>query len=179
MTRPPGPTHRGAALALLFVDIELGRDGRFHAMAARRGTEEQVWTGLSFDAAHDRLAAWLRPDDILVGHNLQRFDRPAIAERRPSSPLLDLPTLDSLVLSVLAFPSRPYHRLTKDDRLVRDALPDPLSDVRASQRVLEDAVGALAALPHAETDVLASLIGVAELHARIDAGEVGPHALPD
>ncbi|MCB9695095.1 MAG: DEAD/DEAH box helicase [Alphaproteobacteria bacterium] len=127
-----------------------------------------MWTGLSFDAAHDRLAAWLRPDDILVGHNLQRFDRPAIAERRPSSPLLDLPTLDSLVLSVLAFPSRPYHRLTKDDRLVRDALPDPLSDVRASQRVLEDAVAALAALPHAETDVLASLIARIphEEHAR-------------
>jgi ATP-dependent DNA helicase RecQ len=62
-------------------------------------------------------------------------------------------TLDTLELSVLAFPRRPYHRLVKDDRLVRDARPSPLSDVRSSERVLEDAVAAWhpsPLIPHAD-----------------------------
>lgn len=130
-------------LPFLFVDIELGHDGAFHAMAARRQGEERVWErerGAGFERAHSELARWLRPDDVLVGHNLHRFDRPALKERLPDSPLLQMPTLDTLELSVLAFPRRPYHRLVKDDRLVRDARPNPLSDVRSSERVFEDAV---------------------------------------
>lgn len=132
-------------LSFLFLDIELGHDGVFHALAARRNGEERLWErdcGASFSRAYHDLVAWLRPDDILVGHNLHRFDRPALAERFPDSPLLRLPTLDTLELSVLAFPRRPYHRLVKDDRLVRDTRPSPLSDVRASERVLEDALAA-------------------------------------
>jgi len=112
-------------------------------MAARRRREERVWErerGAGFERAHRELVGWMRPGDVLVGHNLHRFDRPAIEEREPGSPLLRMPTLDTLELSVLAFPRRPYHRLVKDDRLVRDARPHPLSDVRASERVLEDAV---------------------------------------
>ncbi|MEZ4331104.1 MAG: RecQ family ATP-dependent DNA helicase [Myxococcota bacterium] len=147
---------RGPVLSFLFLDIELGHDGAFHALAARRNGDERLWErdrGATFEQAHRDLAAWLRPDDILVGHNLHRFDRPAIAGRFPDSPLLRLPTLDTLELSVLAFPRRPYHRLVKDDRLVRDARPNPVSDVRASERVLEDAIAAWTPsplIPHAE-----------------------------
>ncbi len=112
-------------------------------MAARRDCEERLWErakGVVFDRAHRDLVDWLQPEDVLVGHNLHRFDRAAIGERWPDSPVLQMPTLDTLELSVLAFPRRPYHRLVKDDRLVRDARPNPLSDVRASERVLEDAL---------------------------------------
>src|SRR5690606_24926278 len=109
---------------------------RFHAMAARRDGEERLWEGGRFEEAHRELVGWLRPDDVLVGHNLHRFDRPAIAARAPDSPLLRLPTVDTLELSVLSHPGRPYHRLAKDDQLVRDARPNPVSDVRASEVVL-------------------------------------------
>ncbi len=148
--------------APLCFDVEFGRDGRFHAMAARRAPgEERVWereAGHTFDRAHDELVAWLRPDDVLVGHNAVRFDLPEIARRRPDSPLRARPVVDTLVLSVLAFPRRPYHALVKDDRLVRDAVPNPLSDARASGRLLDDAIAALRALPPAEADVLRALI---------------------
>ncbi len=131
-TLSPGAVNRHLArtdLSFLFVDIELGRDGAFHAMAARREGEERVWereNGADFESAHRELVGWRRPDDVLVGHNLHRFDRPAIEERVPDSPLLQMATLDTLELSVLAFPRRPYHRLVKDDRLVRDARPSPV-----------------------------------------------------
>ncbi|MDJ0869070.1 MAG: RecQ family ATP-dependent DNA helicase [Myxococcota bacterium] len=140
----PSPFSR-TDLPFLFLDIELGHDGVFHALAARRKGEERLWErakGADFKRAHKELLGWMRHGEILVGHNLHRFDRPAIAERWPDSPVLQMPTLDTLELSVLAFPRRPYHRLVKDDRLVRDARPNPVSDVRASERVLEDAVAA-------------------------------------
>lgn len=163
MVRPGGP------LSLLFLDLELGRDGDFHGMAARRDGDERLWPdGTRFDRAHAELCSWFRPDDLLVGHNLHRFDRPAIAARASSSPLLQLATLDSLELSTIAFPRRPYHRLAKDDLLVRDATPNPVSDVRASEQVLLDAVAALHAVPEPERGLLAALFARADVpfHAR-------------
>jgi hypothetical protein len=117
---------------------------------ARNASGNAKWAGGSNGHTTSSSAG---PGDVLVGHNLQRFDRPALAKRRPDSPLLDMPTLDTLELSVLAFPRRPYHRLVKDDRLVRDARPNPVSDVRASERVLEDAIAAWEPsplIPHAD-----------------------------
>ncbi len=151
-------TPKEPRLSFLFIDLELGRDGGFHAMAARRDGEERVWEQTRFADAHRALVAWLRADDVLVGHNLHAFDLPELAARAPGSPLLALPTLDTLELSVLAHPARPYHRLTKDDQLVRDARPSPLSDVRASEVVLIDALDALRALPDAERDLLRALL---------------------
>ncbi len=143
----------------LIVDLELGRDGRFHGMAAKRGPTERVWeSGTPFQRAHAELLDWMGDSRVLVGHNLHRFDAAEIAKRAPDSPLLSLPAVDTLELSVLAFPRRPYHRLTKDDDLVRDAKPRPLSDVRACATVLSDALEALEALDDDEAWLLAALL---------------------
>ncbi|MCK6506076.1 RecQ family ATP-dependent DNA helicase [Myxococcota bacterium] len=153
--------------SFLFLDLELGRDGSFHAMAARRGEREQVWERGSFAQALAQVEGWIRPGDVLVGHNLHAFDRPQLQQRAPDSPLLALPTVDSLELSVLAFPAQPYHRLAKDDRLVRDSKPDPLSDVRASAVVVRDA---LAALPQDPSGLLPELLPRIELEPWAEAG---------
>jgi len=140
-------------------------------MAARRGDESWLWgDGVPFAAAHDALVALVSAEDVLVGHNLHRFDRVKLAERFPASPLLGLPTLDTLELSVLAFPQRPYHALVKDERLVRDEVPNPASDVRASQRLLDDARERLRALPLAEQLLLAALIEAVDLPPSARAG---------
>lgn len=119
---------------------------------------ERVWRTRRFTDAHLGLVDLAAPGDVLVAHNLHRFDRPAIAERVPTSPLLALPTLDSLELSVLAFPRRPYHALVKDERLVRDSVPDPLRDTQACQRIVTDAIQALSALPDGERALLQHLL---------------------
>jgi len=156
-------------VSYLFIDLEFGHNGRFHGMAARRVDGERVWpSGVRFEVAHRELVQWLRPDDVLVGHNLHRFDRPEIGKRAPDSPLLQLPTVDTLELSVLGFPRRPYHRLIKDDKLVRDARPDPQYDVRASEKVFREVLEALRALPAEDRTVLVALL------ARLEAPD---HAL--
>jgi ATP-dependent DNA helicase RecQ len=137
-------------------------------MAARIDGREHVWEGGSFDAAHRALCALVGGGAILVGHNLHAFDRVEIAKRAPDSPLLALPTLDTLALSVIAFPKRPYHSLVKDDRLVRDSKPDALSDVRACARVHEEAIAALQELDAREASILGALLHRADVpeHAR-------------
>ena len=143
----------------LIVDLELGRDGRFHGLAAKQGPTERVWeSGTPFQRAHAELLDWMGDSRVLVGHNLHRFDADEIAKRAPDSPLLSLPAVDTLELSVLAFARRPYHRLTKDDDLVRDAKPRPLSDVRACATGLSDALEALGALDDDEAWLLAALL---------------------
>ncbi|MCB9792506.1 MAG: RecQ family ATP-dependent DNA helicase [Alphaproteobacteria bacterium] len=139
-------------------------------MAARRVEEERVWQGRSFEQAHRELVDWLRPGDVLVGHNLKRFDRLEIVARKPDSPLLELPYLDTLELSVVGFPGRPYHRLAKDDQLVRDARPNPLSDVRASERVLTEAVAGLRELPTQEARTLRRLLSRVQVDGRAREG---------
>ena len=145
-------------LSFVFLDLEFGRNGRFYAIAVRRDEVERVWENQWFETAHRQLVEFAQPDDVLVGHNIHRFDRLLIQENAPDSPLLALPTLDTLELSVLAFPQRPYHRLTKDDQLVRDSRPKPLSDVRASEQVLRDAIDRLGRLDPDQRSLLVSLV---------------------
>lgn len=76
--------------------------------------------------------------DCLLGHNIVGHDRPVLQQHNPQLRLLDLPVVDTLQLSPLAFPKNPYHRLVKDYKLVRDSLNSPLADCRATWVLFED-----------------------------------------
>jgi ATP-dependent DNA helicase RecQ len=39
-----------------------------------------------------------------------------------------IPAIDTLPLSPLLFPKKPYHRLIKDDKLFSDQLNNPIND---------------------------------------------------
>lgn len=130
----------------LFLDVELSRNGALHGLGAvgPEGEEVVAERADAVPAALREIAAWNA--DLLVGHNLARHDRPWLARYAPGHPTLDLPWVDTLVLSPLAFPERPYHRLIKEHRLVRESRPAPLADCRATREVFEDEGRALARL---------------------------------
>ena len=50
------------------------------------------------------------------------------------SACLDLPVLDTLELSAIAFPANPYHRLVKGYKLLSDSRNDPVKDARLTPR---------------------------------------------
>lgn len=119
---------------LLFLDLELTRSGELKRGGALFGYEELAAAGgPAFWADLGRLAG--RAAGV-AGHNLIDHDLRWVREHRPGHPLLDLPAVDTLWLSPLAFPERPYHFLLKEDQLLRDSLPDPVADCRACRRVL-------------------------------------------
>lgn len=77
----------------------------------------------------------VRGCDCLCGHNIVEFDSkyfgPFIIGRRPA-------LVDTLYLSPLLFPSKPYHSLLKDDKLLSDELNNPLNDALKAKSLYED-----------------------------------------
>ena len=58
---------------------------------------------------------------FVLGHNVVRHDLPVLSKLFPSLQLNQLPAVDTLELSPIAFPANPYHSLVKDYKLVRDS----------------------------------------------------------
>ncbi len=133
----------------LSVDLEVGiRDGRIRSFAAVRGDtgESFVYQKGDLGAALARLDDFGRNAEFLLGHNLILFDAPHLSAARPAMRLLNLPLVDTLRLSPLAFPRNPYHRLVKhyqDARLSRGRLNDPELDARLTLAVLREQMKAL------------------------------------
>ena len=79
--------------------------------------------------------------EFVVGHNVTAHDLPEIGKRAPELALLRLPAIDTLVLSPIAFPQRPYHRLVKPYKtpgLERLQVNDPLIDAGTTALLLGD-----------------------------------------
>lgn len=75
---------------------------------------------------------------FVLGHNVIDHDLRILKQQAPTLKLLQLPVIDTLRLSPLAFPQNPYHRLIKDYKLIRDSLNSPLGDCRSTQLLFED-----------------------------------------
>ena len=74
--------------------------------------------------------------DIICGHNIINHDLKYTA-------LTGNPTIvDTLFLSPLLFPKRPYHHLVKDDKLQVDELNNPVNDSMKARDLLNDEVAA-------------------------------------
>lgn len=83
----------------------------------------------------DELAAGA---DFVLGHNVLAHDLPILARSAPRLALLGKPVIDTLLLSPLAFPENPYHRLVKGYKLARDAASDPVADARLAGELFAD-----------------------------------------
>ena len=75
---------------------------------------------------------------FVLGHNVIDHDLPILKQQAPQLSLHQLPVIDTLRLSPLAFPQNPYHRLVKDYKLIRDSLNSPLSDCRSTLTLFND-----------------------------------------
>ena len=74
--------------------------------------------------------------DTVCGHNIIRHDLKYTALR--GNPTI----VDTLFLSPLLFPKRPYHHLVKDDKLQVDELNNPVNDSMKARDLLNDEIAA-------------------------------------
>ena len=72
--------------------------------------------------------------------------------------LLAAEVIDTLYLSPLLFPKRPYHALLKDDKLQTDQLNDPVNDARKAAALFYDEVNAFFALPSRVRQIYCGLL---------------------
>ncbi len=80
--------------------------------------------------------AFLSGCDTVCGHNIIRHDLKYTALR--GNPTI----IDTLFLSPLLFPKRPYHHLVKDDKLQVDELNNPVNDSMKARDLLNDEIAA-------------------------------------
>ena len=74
--------------------------------------------------------------DTVCGHNIIYHDLKYTALR--GNPII----VDTLFLSPLLFPKRPYHHLVKDDKLQVDELNNPVNDSKKARDLLNDEISA-------------------------------------
>ncbi len=122
----------------VFVDIEVASDGEIWKAGALGRDWSLERSGSAVPALIRDLDNRLSRGGILCGHNVLDHDIPILQERFSGLRSIGVvPVLDSLFLSPLAFPKKPYHALVKDKELVCQR-NQPLTDCGASARVLSD-----------------------------------------
>lgn len=137
---------------IVFIDSEIGvEDGSVRDLGAIRGERERYHGSSIAD-----FSAFLEGADFLCGHNLIHHDLKYILPRLPKP--LHAEAVDTLYLSPLLFPKRPYHALLKDDKLAADQLNNPLNDAEKARTLFYSEVNAFQALPMARQSAYYGLL---------------------
>ena len=133
--------HRLAAL--LSLDLEGSQNiGAIGAIRTDRSASF-TWRG-ERGGLRDALSALDEFADgatYVVGHNIIEHDLELLSRHAPNLKLLDLPAIDTLYLSPLAYPENPYHHLVKqyqDPGLARVQINDPFLDAELTLELLAD-----------------------------------------
>ena len=142
------------------IDLEVGRNtGRIEQLAALRADtgDTVVFPPGTLQDALGKMDALSDGAAFVIGHNLIAFDLPHLRAVDPNLRLLNMPVIDTLRLSPLAFPRNPYHHLVKhyqDGQLLGDRRNNPLLDAELALLVFRDQEDALKAMQDAAPDRL-------------------------
>ena len=79
---------------------------------------------------------------MLCGHNIFAHDIPHLIKAGISPQFSQKEFIDTLYISPLLFPNKPYHRLIKDYHLVNGHFNNPVEDAKLAAVVLEECLQA-------------------------------------
>lgn len=96
--------------------------------------------------------AFVSKCDTICGHNIINHDLKYTALR--GNPTI----IDTLFLSPLLFPKRPYHKLVKDDKLQVDELNNPANDSMKARDLLNDEIAEWHQLSHDRQEIYYQLL---------------------
>lgn len=132
------------------VDVETGlKDRKIHDIGSLR------YDGATFHkSSKEEWLAFIDGVDYICGHNIIHHDAKFLFGDEPCRWRL----VDTLYMSPLLFPERPYHRLVKDDKLVSEQMNNPVNDCEKAKDLLFDEVASWKALPEGKRTVFASLL---------------------
>jgi len=94
----------------------------------------------------------------LCGHNILNHDLKFIGPALTSAGLNSIKSIDTLYLSPLLFPTRPYHALLKDDKLQTEEINNPLNDAIKARDLFFDEVAAFQQIPDDFKQILFGLL---------------------
>lgn len=98
------------------------------------------------DSFHKNSAAefiqFLNGTQLICGHNILNHDIKYIGKTLNDGGINQAYIIDTLFLSPLLFPTKPYHSLLKDDKLQSDDTNNPLNDAIKAKDLLNDEIAA-------------------------------------
>lgn len=126
---------------IVFIDTEVGfTDRRIHDI----GAVNQRGSVLHTNRAED-LIDFIEDTQFICGHNIIHHDLNYL--NLVFEGKISVKPVDTLYLSPLLFPRRPYHALLKDDKLQTDELNNPVNDCKKAMLLFNDEVKAFQELP--------------------------------
>ena len=133
-----------------FIDVEVGmKDHKIHDIGALK------WDRAIFHSADKgELLVFLKDVDFVCGHNIIHHDAKYIFETDAHQWIL----VDTLYVSPLLFPEKPYHRLLKDDKLVSEQVNNPVNDCEKAYDLLMDEVAQWNILSEDKKGIYATLL---------------------
>lgn len=138
------------SLRYAVVDAEVGfKDQKVHDIGALRFDDARF-----HQASKDELIRFLRGVDFVCGHNIVHHD----AQYLFDDTKIPWTLVDTLYVSPLLFPERPYHRLVKDDKLVSEQANNPVNDCEKARELLWDEIDRWKRLSSEKQSVFSSLL---------------------
>lgn len=170
------------------VDVEVGlKDHKIHDIGALKHDDTTF-----HKTSKEELFIFLNDIDYLCGHNIIYHDAKYLFTNTTCRWIL----VDTLYISPLLFPERPYHRLVKDDKLMCEQMNNPVNDCKKAKDLLLDEMACWNSLPKEKRMLFASLLknkkefegflsmvsaeyiyeGIPELIKELYAGKICQHA---
>lgn len=132
------------------VDVEVGlKDHKIHDIGALRHDG-----AIYHKTSKEELFEFLSDTDYICGHNIIHHDAKYLFTNKTCRWIL----VDTLYISPLLFPERPYHKLVKDDKLMSEQMNNPVNDCEKAKALLLDEIARWHSLPNEKCRLLASLL---------------------
>jgi len=136
---------------IVFIDLEVGVDDqRVLDFGAVKDNSRILHTKSKAD-----FSAFVSGADYVCGHNIINHDLKYCGELIKGRAYLPI---DTLYMSPLLFPTKPYHNLVKDDKLQTDQLNNPANDAKKAMELFYDEVNAYAKLPSSMKHIFHGLL---------------------
>lgn len=144
----PAPCHTQPHYAI--VDVEVGvNDHKIHDIGALRDDG-----AIYHKPSSKELFEFLFHTDYLCGHNIIHHDAKYLFANETCHWIL----VDTLYISPILFPERPYHKLVKDDKLFSDQINNPVNDCEKARDLLLDEITHWESWPDKKRKLFASLL---------------------
>lgn len=126
---------------IVFFDTEVSLDGKAILDIGAVTEDNNIFTSKSIG----EFGKFVENAEYLCGHNIIQHDMKYVENMLGRT--LNCQCIDTLYLSPLLFPKKPYHKLLKDDKLDTDQLNNPVNDSKKAKELFFDEINAFAALP--------------------------------
>lgn len=122
------------SLVFLFLDLEVNAQNKIYRLGWKCCESEGDYFEKDFSLVNIQLQEFCQQNYLICGHNFRRFDYRYLTQQFPN--LDSWLVMDTLELSILAFPLQPSHKLNKEYKDSQYASNNPCEDAKATQKLL-------------------------------------------